>query len=272
MASPRAAEPFMAINCAALPETLLEAELFGYEKGSFTGAVEARAGLLEATEGGTLFLDEVGELPLGTQAKLLRVLDERAVLRVGSRKPRSVGARFLAATNRDLQEATRQGTFRKDLYFRLNGIALTIPPLRERAEEVGDLARLFAARAAEGLHRAAPLVSDEVLRILIAHDWPGNVRELRNLMERAVVLCTGNQITEEHLPPELLAAPAAGATVNANEPLRDQIDALEKERILAALTACGGNQSRAADQLGMSRRTLVTRLGAWGLTRPRKRS
>ena len=279
--SPRAAGPFMGINCAALAESLLEGELFGAEKGAYTGAVTARAGLFEAANGGTVFLDEIGELPLATQGKLLRVLEERAVVRLGSTRPRSIDVRFVAATNRDVEGDSRAGRFRSDLYFRLAGITLQIPPLRERPVELALLVEQFVAAACRELDRAAPLaVSPAALQALQRHDWPGNVRELRNVIGRAAVLCAGDEILPEHLPPSLLnprapapapAAPAVPAEVNAGgRELPDEIRALERARIVEALEKCAGNQGKAAELLGISRRTLVSRLSEFGLPRPRK--
>jgi DNA-binding NtrC family response regulator len=286
--SPRAAGPFMGVNCAALSESLLEGELFGAEKGAYTGAVAARAGLFEAASGGTVFLDEVGELPPATQAKLLRVLEERVVVRLGSTRPRPVDVRFVAATNRDVEADSHAGRFRSDLYFRLAGITLPIPPLRERPTELALLVERFVAAACRELDRATPLtVSAEALAVLRRYRWPGNVRELRNVIGRAAVLCAGDVILPEHLPPSLLAAPPAAAPPVATQPaaaaaaapaaavgggadLAGEIKSLERTRIIEALERCGGNQSKAAELLGMSRRTLVARLSEFGLPRPRK--
>jgi two-component system response regulator AtoC len=284
--SPRSAGPFMGINCAALAESLLESELFGSEKGAFTGAVAARAGLFEAANGGTVFLDELGEMPLVTQGKLLRVLEERTVVRVGSTRARPIDVRFLAATNRDIEADSHIGRFRSDLYFRLSGISLAIPPLRERPAELELLVEKFAVAACRELDRGAPLVvSAEALALLRRHSWPGNVRELRNVIGRAAVLCTGDTILPEHLPPSLLrpAAPIAETAApgpallpapmparSEGEDLPDEIRSLERSRITAALERCGGNQSKAAVMLGISRRTLVSRLSEFGLPRPRK--
>jgi two-component system, NtrC family, response regulator AtoC len=283
--SPRANGPFIGVNCAALAESLLESELFGSEKGAFTGAV-GRAGLFEAAGGGTVFLDEVGELPLGTQAKLLRVLEERVVTRLGSTRSRPIDVRFLAATNRDLEADSRQGRVRPDLYFRLNGVALLIPPLRERPQEIEALATTFLAAACRDLERASPLtISAAALDLLRRHAWPGNVRELRNAIERAAVMCTQSTILPEHLPPSLLAATRAGQALAPSLPssahlgapqgppasLQTEMKSLERTRILDALERCGGNQSEAARQLGIPRRTLVSRLTELGLTRRRTR-
>jgi DNA-binding NtrC family response regulator len=271
--SPRAARPFVGINCAALAESLLESELFGHEKGAFTGAVAARAGLFEAAEGGTVFLDEIGELPLATQGKLLRVLEEREVTRLGSTRARPIDVRFVAATNRDVEADSKQGRFRRDLYFRLAGIALTIPPLRERPAEIEHLVASFVAAACRQVDRSAPLaVSPAALELLFRHDWPGNVRELRNAVERAVVLCAGDVLLPEDLPPSLQRAPDRAPPPDRDAgPLADELKALERARIIEALERCGGNQSRAADLLGMPRRTLVSRLAEFGLGRRRGR-
>jgi DNA-binding NtrC family response regulator len=271
--SPRAAGPFMGINCAALPDSLLESELFGSEKGAFTGAVAPRAGLFEAAQGGTVFLDEIGELPLATQGKLLRVIEERAVTRLGSTRARRIEVRFLAATNRDVEADSKQGRFRQDLYFRLAGITLAIPPLRERPAEIEHLVERFVAAACRQVERAAPLdVSPEAWDLLRRYEWPGNVRELRNAVERAVVLCAGDAILPKDLPPSLRAPARASASDRGAGPLAGELKALERARISEALERCDGNQSRAAELLGMPRRTLISRLAEFGLARPRKRT
>jgi two-component system response regulator AtoC len=287
--SARSKGPFMGINCAAFADSLLESDLFGTEKGAFTGAVQARAGLFEAANGGTVFLDEVGELSLGTQAKLLRVLEERVVTRLGSTNPRPIDVRFVSATNRDIEPDGLDRRFRQDLYFRLAGISLSIPPLRERPREIELLVTSFVSAACRQIDRAVPLaVSPAALERLRAHAWPGNVRELRNVIERATVLCAGDTILPEHLPPSVLKPreaprpsvtgsegsprdPARGGATHGAGDLQGDIKSLERARIADALDRCGGNQSRAAELLGISRGTLISRIAEFALHRPRKR-
>ena len=299
--SPRAQKPFVALNCAALSETLLESELFGHERGAFTGAVQSKRGLLESADGGTLFLDEVGELPMSLQVKLLRVLEERQVRRVGGLKSNPIDVRIVCATNRDLEAEVVAERFRQDLYFRLNGVALVIPPLRERTEELKELATTFIAQAsAREKRKTPPRLSSEALALFNSYGWPGNVRELRNVIERAVLLCSGDEIFLEHLPVEKMqstaleppppsspGAPpmqlphdsiptsmARRATVppaaeTGDWSLRTAVDDFERQRILDALEQCAGNQSRAAKLLGISRNTLIMRLKTYGIRRPR---
>jgi DNA-binding NtrC family response regulator len=275
-ASPRASLPFVRVNCAALPEALLESELFGHERGAFTGATQTKAGLLETAHGGTVFLDEIGELPLGMQAKLLHVLESREVTRVGAVRPRTVDVRFLAATNRDLAARVKDGAFRQDLFFRLNGICLTIPPLRKRPSEIGPLARELTLVACGEVGREELAISDAARAWLASHDWPGNVRELRNVMHRAVALCTGDVIEVAHLVPEIgfTTIPAPAPTEPSPTPMKEAAQraasAAERERIADAMDRCGGNQTRAAKMLGISRRTLVSRLTDYGFARPLK--
>jgi DNA-binding NtrC family response regulator len=281
-ASPRRARPFVAINCAALPEALLESELFGHEKGAFTGASAAKPGLIEAADRGTLFLDEVGDMPAAAQSKLLRVLESREVRRLGALAARAVDVRFIAATHRDLSSRVAQGAFREDLFYRLNVASVWIPPLRERRSEIAPLCALFAAGVALALGRLPPRLDPAALAILEAHPWPGNVRQLRNVIERAVVVCEGGAIGIEHLANEVLAdsgPPAAtppatavpsGEVAAVAADLQSQLAEIERRRILTALDRCAGHQGRAAEALGISRRTLINRMEAYGLPRPRK--
>jgi MoxR-like ATPase len=202
--SPRASAPLLCVNCAALSETLLESELFGHERGAFTGAVQSKPGLLEVAEGGTVLLDELGEMPLSIQAKLLRVVEQRSVTRVGGLKARLIDVRFIAATHRDLEAEIARRRFREDLYYRLNGVSLVVPPLRERVDEIRPLAEEFAGSFARQMRRTAPKLSSGTYRALERYAWPGNVRELRNVMERAVLLCQADVIEPAHLPLERL--------------------------------------------------------------------
>jgi Nif-specific regulatory protein len=249
--SPRAGKPFVAINCAALSETLLESELFGHEKGAFTGALSRKLGKLEVAHTGTVFLDEIGELPLPLQAKLLRALQEREIERVGGTRPIQVDLRVIAATNRDLEKAIREGTFREDLYYRLNVIALTLPPLRDRRDDVPLLASHFAAAFSRKLGRRITGFSPEARSCLLRYDWPGNVRELANAVERAVVLGEGELIHPEDLPETVLeAAPAAGGPVTVT-PYHETLNGMKQRLILDAVEQANGNITRAAEALGL---------------------
>ncbi len=276
--SPRADAPLLCINCAALSESLLESELFGFERGAFTGATQSKPGLLESAQGGVVFLDEIGEMPITLQAKLLRVLEQREVLRVGALKPRPIDVRFLSATNRDLEAEVAAGRFRRDLYFRLNGISLSIAPLRERVHEIEPLARAFIAEACAQSRRSnVPDITPSALALLKRYAWPGNIRELRNAMERAVVVCAGSVIGLEHLPAEKMAPMVelgrrpSGREVETLAALYGVDPEVERARILDALTDCRGNQTQAAALLGISRRTLTTKLNQYDLPRPRKK-
>jgi two-component system response regulator AtoC len=299
--STRSAASYVGVNCAALPGALLESELFGYERGAFTGAVQAKPGLLEVADHGTLFLDEIAELPLTMQAKLLRVLESREVTRVGGLKTRTIDVRFVCATNRDLVSLVRSGAFRQDLYFRLNGISLVIPPLRQRRAEIPHMARAFIAETCREARRPLLPISDQAMALLEAHDWPGNVRELRNVVERGVTLCTGALVDVHHLPPpEAGFGRASGsrswppppsdgsqratvpvppppevtpeASLGLHEAARRAAQSIERRRISEAMDRCGGNQTRAALMLRISRRTLVARLTEYGFARPIKRN
>jgi transcriptional regulator with GAF, ATPase, and Fis domain len=271
--SPRAAQPFLKINCATLVESLLEAELFGYERGAFTGAFQSKAGLIESADGGTFFLDEVGEIPLATQAKLLRVLESGQVTRIGGLRPRAVDVRYVAATNRDLSRMVKTGKFRQDLFFRIDGLSIHIPPLRQRTSEIGPLAEMFIGQACAEAERPVIALSDEALRKLLSHPWPGNVRELRNVIARSVLLCRSRTIGPEdiHFESPAMSSPSAGGRSERAAPRTVEATAeSERERIVAALAEAGGNQTRAAKLLGISRRTLIYRLDMLGLPRPRK--
>ena len=259
--SSRASRPFVAINCAAVTETLLESELFGHAKGSFTGAAVDRAGLFEAAHGGTLLLDEVGEVPSSMQAKLLRVLQEREVRRVGENKSRPVDVRVLAATNRELLAEVDGGRFRKDLYYRLRVVELPIPPLRERRDDVLPLARQFVVEAIARAKRKMCGLSPKAADQLVRYDWPGNVRELENAIERAVALSTGTQIQPEDLPEEVRVALPTVYTPGRVRTLDD----VEREYIVAALQANGGNRTKTAAQLKIGIATLHRKIRGYGL-------
>jgi two-component system response regulator AtoC len=276
--SPRARRPMVRLNCAALPEGLLESELFGHERGAFTGAAVAKTGLLEAADGGTVFLDEVGDLPLPMQAKLLRVLETGELTRLGALRPKRVDFRLVSATNQDLEAMVASGRFRTDLLFRINEFTVTLPPLRQRPADIAPLAERFAQRASRDLGKPAPTLSSAALHALQEHSWPGNVRELRHVMERATLLCAGRTIEPADLgssfhPSEPVANGARPSKSPGPEvPLREQVESLEKERIVAALERCGWNQTRTAKRLGVSRRTLITKMIAYEIPRRRPES
>jgi len=253
--SPRARGPLIKINCAAIPETLLESELFGHEKGAFTGATRQRIGRFEEASGGTLFLDEIGDMALPLQAKLLRVIQDGRFQRIGSNLDIHSDARILASTNRDLETAVREGRFREDLYYRLNVVELHVPPLRERPEDILPLATHFLRQFAGGRARFAPSVAE----ILQRYTWPGNVRELRNVMERAALLCRGELVLPEHLPARVLrSVEEQGEPGGSEESLR--LEEVERQKILETLQRCGFNRTETARVLGISRRTLVYKL------------
>jgi two-component system response regulator AtoC len=269
--STRAGAAFLQLNCAALAESILEAELFGYERGAFTGAVQAKPGLFESADGGTVFLDEVADLPASTQAKLLRVLESGDVIRLGSVKPKHVDVRFVAATNGDPRRLVADGKFRADLYFRLNGITITIPPLRSRRADIAPIARRIAERASATVGKRSLELTPSALRALEDYSWPGNVRELKNVVERAVVLCDQEELGVDQLvmadPDAFAQDPPRSASPKA---LKEELKSIEKRRILSALEATAGNQSEAARVLKMSRYTLMSRIEEYGLARPRK--
>lgn len=268
--SKRKAQPFVGINCAALPETLLESELFGYERGAFSGADRPKPGLFEAAEHGTLFLDEVAEMSASVQAKLLRVIEERQVQRLGALKPRAIDVRFVAASHAFLEDEVADGRFREDLFYRLNGITIELPALRDRKDEIVGFAQQFLSDAAKHAGRAAPRLSETVQARLLAHAWPGNIRELKNTMDRAFVLAAGaDTIDGEHVP---LSAPRRARPLNdsTTQTVVPHTGDDERSRVLAALKEAAGNQKRAADILGISRRTLINRLEQFQIPRPRK--
>jgi DNA-binding NtrC family response regulator len=266
--SPRSHGPFTVLNCAALTESLIESELFGHEKGAFTGANVQKRGLLEASAGGTVFLDEIGELPLTTQAKLLRALEDRKVLRVGAVQTHSVDVRFVSATNRDLLRRVREGKFRGDLYYRISGVVVKVPPLRDRTGEIAPLARALASRFCAELGRPELPFEPAALQLLERHRWPGNVRELKNVVERAVILAASSPITPQHvqLDEEHDERPASTRSRRTGQ----VPESTERARVIAALEQCGGNQTRAARLLGISRSALVHRLDRFRLPRPKK--
>jgi len=261
--SRRAGGPFVALNCAALPEALLESELFGYEKGAFTGAVVARPGRVEQAAGGTLFLDEVGEMTPAVQAKFLRVLQEREFQRLGGTRVQKANVRVIAATNRDLHAALGRGELREDLYYRLHVFAICLPPLRERPEDIPALVEHFiTALGPAVLGRPAAGISREAHERLLAHSWPGNVRELRNAVERALILSDGEMITPEHLPAPPETPPAAEAA--SRESL--DLETTERELVERALRHAGQNKAKAARLLGLTRTKLYTRMQRFGLS------
>ncbi len=261
-ASPRAQKPFVVMHAAAMPETLLESELFGYEKGAFTGATTRKPGRVEEAEGGTLFLDEIGEIPPAFQIKLLRFLQDRTFVRLGGNRTITVNTRIIAATNRNLIEEVRAGRFREDLYYRLAVFPITIPPLREHREDIPALARLILNRLGYTLE-----LVPAVLEVLTGYDWPGNVRELENVLERAFILAAGSEIRPQHIQfPEPVLVPHS-ATAAESGSLWD----LEKKTIEEALVKAGGNKSKAAKMLGITRRMLYTKLSKFGIEDPEKR-
>jgi len=272
--SPRRFQPYLRLNCSAFAENLLESELFGHEAGAFSGARAAKPGLFETANGGTVLLDEIGEMPLTIQAKLLRVIETREVIPLGGTRVRKLDVRFVSATNRDLRECIRKGLFREDLYFRLSGVSVEVPPLRTRRTEIAPLARVFAAEAAEALGRKGlPDLAPDALQFLEAQPWPGNVRELRNCVERAVLLSTSDTLTvndidpnREHLVPRKTQR-GMGVALDQD---KKSSESAELEQIKEALALCAGNQTRAAALLGIARRTLVKKLATMGLPRPRR--
>jgi two-component system response regulator AtoC len=261
--STRAKGPFVAVHCAALSANLLESELFGHEKGAFTGANERRRGRFELADGGSLFLDEIGEIDAAIQVKILRVLEERAFERVGGQDTISTDTRLIAATNRDLREMMGEGKFREDLFYRLFVVAIRLPPLRERAEDIPLLLEHFLKASAKDNNREIELITPDAIQALQSYSWPGNVRELRNAVERMVVLSRNRRITLRDLPPEIRDRAGDGAATGGSSSL--SMEEAEKRLIVKALKASSGNRTKAATQLGISRRTLHRKLNEYNL-------
>jgi DNA-binding NtrC family response regulator len=261
--SPRADKPFVALNCAAIPDTLMESELFGHERGAFTGAVERRIGCFELADGGTLLLDEIAEMPAGLQAKLLRVLEERTVRRIGANKEIAVDVRVLAATNKDPEVEVRKGTFREDLLYRLNVIQVQLPPLRERRDDIPLLASHLITQMAQRHGRPARLLTPEASNVMSLYNWPGNVRELRNVIERAVVVCEAEQIETRHLPAKLTGEQQEPSGDTLEIPVGLPLDEVERRVIIRTLAKCDQNKTRAAEVLQISLKTLHNKLKAY---------
>ena len=266
--SPRAGGPFVAINCSAIPESLMESEIFGHERGAFTGAAERRIGCFELADGGTLLLDEIGEMPAPTQAKLLRVLEDRKVRRLGSKTETPVDVRVLAATNKDPEQAVGSGQMRQDLYFRLNVFHINLPPLREHKEDISLLVEHILRDINAKHGKSVKGIGAEVMDIFMSHTWPGNIRELRNVLERSAIMCEKDLITRACLPGEFGKTSAKGPSDlgGIRFPIGTTVDAMERELILQTLNATGNNKTRAADLLGISLKTLHNKLKEYGNT------
>ena len=278
MNSPRQDKPFITVNCAALAENLLESELFGHEKGAFTGAVVMRKGRFELADGGTLFLDEIGEIPLALQAKLLRALQEKSFERVGGSKTLSVDVRIISATNKDLREEVDQGRFREDLYYRLNVIHVLLPPLRERMDDIPILVEYFIRTVSERLDKPGLSISPDALRLLVTLPWEGNVRELENTIERAAILCDNNRIEADDVQPESSATRSQAAWSNTMDlgqlipdsaELNDVLYAIEEKMLNRALEATGFVQARAAEKLGITKSLLQYKMKKYGIKKGR---
>jgi DNA-binding NtrC family response regulator len=265
--SPRRTKPFVPINCAAIPETLIESEIFGHEKGAFTGALERRTGCFELAEGGTLLLDEIGEMPVATQAKLLRVLEDRKLRRLGSKVETTVDVRVLAATNKVPEEAVARGELRNDLYYRLNVFNIHMPPLRDHKEDIPDLVKSLLDEMSSKHGRKVAAVSDAVLNQFQNHSWPGNVRELRNTLERAVIVCDGAVVETKHLPPgfgQTILRSSADDSDTVRLGVGTTVEEAERLLILKTLEATNNNKTRAAEILGISLKTLHNKLKEYG--------
>ena len=262
--SQRAQQPFIKIHCGALPETLVESELFGYEKGAFTGAAARKHGKIELAQGGTLFLDEIGEVSPGVQVKLLRILQDREFERLGGTETLKTDARFIAATNKNLEEAMTRKEFREDLFYRLNIFPIHIPPLRDRKEDLPQLVEHFIQRFCKELNRPLLTISEDTMSLLLLYDWPGNIRELENIIERAVILTPGNKITPQVLPQSINKynrnSSEIYSTPGGERSLKDVMNDIEKQIIKKVLQETGGNRSRTAEKLGISRRALHYKL------------
>jgi two-component system response regulator PilR (NtrC family) len=268
-------KPFVTINCGAIPENLMESEMFGHKKGSFTGAIQDKVGLFEVADGGTLFLDEVGELPLSIQVKLLRAIQERVIRRVGATEDQKVDVRIVAATNRDLEQMVKDGTFREDLYYRLNVILIKVPPLRERADDISLLAKHFLQKYSTRFGKSVNGISDEAMKILKKYDYPGNVRELENIIERTVALEAGSTILPESLPP-FVNTPSGRKLASSHEieigdegiDLERIIGQMEKELLIKAIHKANGVKKKASKLLGITFRSMRYRCDKYGLSAP----
>ena len=261
--SPRANKPFVKVSCAALPDSLIESELFGYEKGAFTGAEQRKKGRFELAEGGTLFLDEIGDINLTTQVKLLRVLQEREFERLGSTETIKVNVRLVAATNKDMERAIAAGTFREDLYYRLNVFTIFVPPLRERKADLLLLVDHFLEKFSREHRKSIKRISTPAIDMLMSYHWPGNVRELENTLERAVLMCDGQVVHGHHLPPSLQTAEASGTVTRVS--LSDAVAGFEKDLIQDALKSTRGNRAKAARLLDTTERVLNYKVRKYGV-------
>ncbi len=270
-ASPRAGKPFVDVNCAALTETLIESELFGHERGAFTSAISRRRGKFEQANSGSLFLDEIGDMPLSTQGKILRVLQERSFQRVGGEDHITVNVRVICATNRNIEEAVQTGAFRDDLFYRINLFAIEVPPLRERIADIPELARHFLAVSSRSGKYPARILSDAAIAALCEHRWPGNVRELQNTIERAMMVCPDEEIQVSHLPATVLQRPrgnsqsAQSVSSKPSQNLVEAVEAFERAKIIEALEKCDWNKTQAARQLGVTRRILSYKMTTLGI-------